>query len=363
MRVILMNTYPMDKTYQDWKEGKTPSHHLWGKIELERRGRVEMEILRFEKYRLLNSIGRFLKIEFLDQQFRTLLNIRKYDIIYAPNGSGTTKLLVILKLLRLLSTPIVIVAHQPQFVAPEQKNRLKINIAKILMLQFDAMVFFSHRMKADTKINYNIPQAESDKKFLHLDWGADNNFYNKFANLTPVKETRYAISAGTTLRDIDTLIEAFREVNFQLRIFTTPFLLPTIKDIPENVTIYSEGTTYKDLLEEYNNARIILVPLKISENPNNTHGLTSLMDVMVMGKPVIITRNKNLDIDVEKEGIGFWANRYDPMHWRKLLNEIIFDENRLEEMGRKSLALYHNKYNAERFAEGLENIFMKVCSK
>lgn len=357
-----MNTYSMDKTYQDWKEGITPSHHLWGKIELERRGRVEMEILKFEKYKFLNALGRFLKIEFLDQQIRTLSNIKKFDIIFAPNGSGTTKLLVLLKLLRLLSTPIVIMAHQPQFFAPE-KGKFKRNIAKILMLQFDAIVFLSQRMRSDTIIDYNIPSSESEKKFLHLDWGADNNFYNKFANLSPVKETGYAISAGTTLRDIDTLIEAFREVNFPLRIFTTPLLLPTTKDIPDNVTIYSEGTTYKNLLEEYNNARIILVPMKISDNPNNTHGLTSLMDVMVMGKPVIITRNKNLDIDVEKEGIGFWANRYDPIHWRTLLNDIIFDEKRLADMGRKSLTLYQSKYNAERFAEGLEKVFIDVHSK
>ncbi len=233
IKVILMNTYSMDKAYKDWKEGITPSHHLWGKIELDKRGRVEMEILKFEKFKFLNTIGRSLKIEFLDQQIRTLLSINKYDIIFAPNGSGTTKLLVVLKLFKLLSTPIVIMAHQPQFVAPEQKSKFKRNIAKFLMFQFDAMVFLSHKMKSDTIVNYNVPLSESDNKFLHLDWGADNDFYKDYANLKPVEETGYAISAGTTQRDIDTLIEAFREVNFPLKIFTTPLLLPTTKDIPK----------------------------------------------------------------------------------------------------------------------------------
>lgn len=363
VKIILLNTYPMDKAYEEWKNNITPSHHLWGKIELDRRGRVYVEILRFEKYKFLNDIGRIFKIEFLDQQIRTLFRIRKYDIIYAPNGSGTTKLLVILKLLKLLSTPIVIMAHQPQFVAPEVNSSFKKKIAKVLMLQFDAMVFMSHQMKADTIVNYNIPVSEAERKFFHLDWGADNAFYQDFANLKPVHQTGFAISAGTTQRDVDTLIEAFRGVDFPLRIFTTPQHLPTIKDIPSNVTIYTEGTTYKNLLEEYNNARIILVPMKISDTPNNTHGLTSLMDVMVMGKPVIITRNRNLDIDVEKEGIGLWANRYDPAHWRILLNDLLFDEERLAAMGTRSMALYKTRYNAENFAEGLEQIFINIHAK
>lgn len=360
VKIILLNTYPMDKAFEEWKKGITPSHHLWGKIELDKRGRVDMEILKFEKYKFLNSLGRILKIEFLDQQIRTLFHIRKYDIIYAPNGSGTSKLLVVLKLLKLLPTPIVIMAHQPQFVAPEQKSRWKKKIAKILMLQFDAMVFMSHKMRSDTVVHYSIPQSAAEMKFMHLDWGADNDFYKEYANLKPVEETTYAISAGTTQRDIDTIIEAFREVDFPLKIFTTPKLLPTTRDIPDNVTVYAEGTTYGNLLEEYNNARIILVPMKISDHPNNTHGLTSLMDVMVMGKPVIITRNRNLDIDVEEEEIGFWANRYDPDHWKVLLNNIIFDEKRLAEMGKKSLALYKTRYNAEKFAEGLEKIFLDI---
>ena len=166
----------MENAYNDWKNGITPSHHLWGKIELDRRGEVLVEILPYEKYKILNKIGKILKIEFLDQQIRTLFLIKKYDAIYAPYGSATTKLLVLLKLLKLIRIPIVAIAHQPQFFMHDG-SRTKRWIAKTLMLQFDALVFLSKKMKADNVVNYNIPIEKAAKKFFHLDWGPDLECY------------------------------------------------------------------------------------------------------------------------------------------------------------------------------------------
>jgi len=349
----------MENAYNDWKNGITPSHHLWGKIELDRRGEVLVEILPYEKYKILNKIGKILKIEFLDQQIRTLFLIKKYDAIYAPYGSATTKLLVLLKLLKLIRIPIVAIAHQPQFFMHDG-SRTKRWIAKTLMLQFDALVFLSKKMKADNVVNYNIPIEKAAKKFFHLDWGPDLEFYKIYEKRTPINNTDFAISAGTTGRDFDTIIEAFRGINFPLRIFTTPSQLPATKDLPPNVTVYSSGITYKNLLAEYNKARIILVPLKIGAHPANTHGLTGLLDVIAMGKPTVITENKNLDLDVEKEGIGYWAKRYDSEHWRNILNTILFDEEELSEMGSKALNLFKNQYNAALFAEGMEKIFLQI---
>jgi len=357
MKVLLLNTYSMEKAFGDWKAGVTPSHHLWGKIELDQLGKIDMQILPHEKYPFLNKIGKFLHIEFLDQQIRTLLILRKIDIIYAPNGSGTTKLLTLLKWLGIIYTPIVVVAHQPQFFAPET-SPLKRRLARLGMAQFDALVYLNKEMMKDNLKIYNIPNKHH-KKYHTLDWGADTKFYEEFSAPTPFNETRFAISAGTTQRDIDTVIEAFRGIDFPLKVYTTPQLLPSVTDIPKNVTIYSEGITYKNLLQEYKMARVILVPMKISDTPNNTHGLTGLLDAMVMGKPIVITRNRYL-IDVEEEGIGCWANRYDPGHWREVLNSFIFDEEKVSEMGYKAREIFHNKYNAEIFAKELQKIFLEV---
>jgi len=359
MKILLINTYSMENAYRDWKNGVTPSHHLWGKIELDRRGKVQVDILPYQKYKFLDRIGKIFKIEFLDQQVRSLLVAHKYDAVYAPYGSATTKFLVLLKFLKLTRIPIVAVAHQPQFFS-HHSNAIKRWIAKISILQYDAMVFLSKKMKADTQVNYHIPAKRAQKMFFHMDWGPDPDFYEKYRKPISVDQTTFAISAGTTGRDFDTLIEAFRGINFPLKIFTTANQLPSVTDIPANVTIHSTGITYKDLLQEYYKARIILVPLKIGADPTNTHGLTGLLDVIAMGKPTIITENKNLDLDVEEEGIGYWAKRYDPEHWRSLLNGILFDEAALTKMGENAMSLFTQTYNATLFAEGMEKIFLQV---
>ena len=41
------------------------------------------------------------------------------------------------------------------------------------------------------------------------------------------------------------------------------------------------------------------------------------MDCLGIGKPVIMTKNPNIDIDIEKEGIGHWVEPGDVEEWKK----------------------------------------------
>lgn len=59
VKVLLVNNYSMENAYSLWEIGKSASHHLWGKIEIEKKGNVEMIIFPHEKNVLLNKIGKF----------------------------------------------------------------------------------------------------------------------------------------------------------------------------------------------------------------------------------------------------------------------------------------------------------------
>ena len=101
-KVLLINSYSFDKIYQDWLDGKSPGHFLFGKIDLEKLEGFQVDILPFEKYPILNKIGKFFRINFLDQQLRVFLLRKKYDIIYAPFPLSNTRLLSLLKYFRIL---------------------------------------------------------------------------------------------------------------------------------------------------------------------------------------------------------------------------------------------------------------------
>ncbi len=359
MKVILLNAYPMDASYELWKQGLYPSQHLWGIIELNRKPGFECIILKHEKYKLLNKIGKFFNIQFLDQQLRALWLLRKCDMIYAPYAAENTKLIVILKLLGLVSKPVVVMVHQPLF-GFNSGNPVKEYFIKKLTLQYDAIVFLSERLKQDLINIMALPPGAADKKLFHLDWGPEEKFYEQYLTPKNPADTDFVISAGHTTRDYDTLIEAFRSINFPLKIYCTPSSMPKTTDIPAHITIYSseKHLSYFDLLKEYNQARIILIP--IAGNFRGTQGLTSMLDVYAMGKPVIITKNPNLDIDIDEAGIGVTVRQGSVEDWKNAVSSILYDYDTLKRMGDNSLALFHKRFNMAEFSNGLAKIFLSV---
>ena len=62
-----------------------------------------------------------------------------------------------------------------------------------------------------------------------------------------------------------------------------------------------KDNTYQKMANLIQNVRVIAIPL---EEQSTLAGLTSLMDCLGFGKPVIITKNPCIDLDIENLGIG-----------------------------------------------------------
>ncbi len=356
MKIILINTYPMDAVFKLWKQGLHPSHHLWGIVELQKNNNYEFIILQHEKYKVLNYIGRLFKIKFLDQQIRALWLLRKCDMIYAPYAAANTKLIIILKFLKIVKKPIIIIVHQP--LLNIKSNTIVNFFIKKLILQYDSIIFLSDKLKNDLIERLAIPFKVYHQKFFNLDWGPDTNFYKTYLPVKDPIDTKFAISAGNTDRDFDTLIEAFKYINFPLKIYCTEHSLPKIKNIPKNVEIISKHISYFDLLKEYDKARLVLIP--ITNNPLGTQGLTGILDVVGMGKPVIMTKNMNVDLDIDKEIIGISVKQGNVEEWVSAVKLILNDYELLTLMSKNSLALGRNKFNMLIFSNELDKIFSET---
>lgn len=359
MKIILSNVYPMDLAYKQWEQGIYPGHHLWGIIGLQKKNDMEVTILKHEKYKLLNRLGDLLHIEFLEQQIRAVWLLRKKDVLYAPYAAANTKFILLLKLLRLLHKPVVIVVHQP-LLGYRTTSPIKKYLIRKLVSQYDSIIFLSKVLKDDLINTLAIAPEEAAQKFHHVNWGPEIDFYKDYSTPKDPRDTHYAISAGHTSRDFDTIIEAFRSIDFKLKIFCTPKSVPTTKHIPDNIEIIADATpiSYLELLKEYDSARMILIPL--TANPGGTEGLTSLLDVFAMGKPVIMTKNPKLDLDIDKEGLGLTVNYGDVEGWIKAVNSIKNDFELLKRMGDNSLELFHTTYNLDLFSQELERIMRKT---
>jgi len=345
----MINTFDLSKAEQLHKQGQAPAHHLFGAIELKRDYNYNVLIPAHEKYSLLNRIGDLFDIQFLDQQLRAISIFREYDLIYAPFAAANTKLLILGKLLGIINKPLVILVHHPLFGTPH--NRLKRWIARKLILKYDKVIFLSEQIRSEIINSYQIDVAHSADHFFSSNLGTDLNFYNKFISSSERTSPHSLISSGNSGRDFDILIAASKKLKVPIKIYCKPGSYPTSSSIPDHVEILSGEFPYDHICRDLVNASIVLIPL--SAESEGMVGLTSLLEALALGKPVIMTKNNYINVDFEKENIGLTVNEGDIDGWVQAISSLLEDQLRLKEMGENSLRLAREKFNSNLFAQDL----------
>jgi len=355
MKVIFINNYSMDWAWEKWKQKEYPGHHLWGAAHFHENG-VDIEIIPHEKYLILKKISS--KIKFLgdlDQQIRILFRRPHYDIVYS-GCQYNTFLLSIMRSMGLFKKPIVALIHHP--VKSILKNKL---IFTVLYGGHDKLVCLSSQVKKQLEDEFDVPIWKLDL----IEWGVDLSFYDIEETHTLGDEPAFIVSAGKTYRDHDTLVKAFINQNYNLRLYCSEESAPTISALSPNIKIqYNHQTnnviSYTNLLAEYKRAYAVAIPLNAS---SNLAGLTSLLDAMAMGKAVIMTRNRYIDIDIEKEGIGIWVEEKDVKGWQQAISYLVEHPSETMEMGKRGRNLCETKYNLEVFSSNLANILKGALEK
>lgn len=360
MNVLLVNNYSMERAYNLWSKGLSGSHHVWGKVELDRNSEVNMIVFPHEKYKWINSLGGFFGITHLDQQVRILFHLKSFDILYAPYFLSNIKFLLFLKFLGVFKKPIVVTIHQPFGIA-YQNNFMAKRISRWILNNLDAAVFLSSPLKDKILKNLNLEKDSNSESFSTAQWGPDIDYYEKFClTRLPFSSCDYFISAGHTDRDFELLIEAFRDLPYRLKIFCTPTTIPKTTVIPPNVEIDWEITFSKDLIPFYQKSIAILIPMKFPPEKEGCQGMTSIQDVLTFGKPTIVTTNSCLNVDVEKEGFGFNVDMHDVNGWKEKLEILATNSEIWESMSKNATQVFRNKVNSELFANHLEKVFVRV---
>jgi len=104
----------------------------------------------------------------------------------------------------------------------------------------------------------------------------------------------------------------------------------------------------------YKDAYAIAIPLNETDA---LAGLTSLMDAMAMGRPVIMTRNPYVDIDIDALGIGIWVDTGDISGWKSAISKLLADPMMALEMGERARRLCEKGFNIRQFSKNLALVF------
>jgi len=91
-------------------------------------------------------------------------------------------------------------------------------------------------------------------------------------------------------------------------------------------------------------------------------GLTSVVDALALGKPLVMTRNKWLDLDPEAEGFGLTVAPNDVEGWRQAVTMILGDSSLRERMSQAARDVAQ-RLNMTLFAKGLAGMLHQVVTK
>lgn len=256
-----------------WKEGKNPSHWLYGACEMEEDGHEV--IWKQEQYNLFNDLS--------------LIKRHKPDIVFIPNlNLQAHKLLLLLAAFNGIRIPIFAYLHH----TPNGGNGSKKILYRLLLKGVRHLFFLSELTMQESIEGKYIQKGKCSVP----GWGADMNFFAKVSTT----DNGYFVSTGKEQRDFDTLIEAFRHTGVPLKIITCKShagnnfenLPERCKNIPNIEVIITENNSnaYPMMVQAMADAKALVCPLR-QDKLNYCVGLSTIADAEGLQKPLIITRN------------------------------------------------------------------------
>ena len=339
MKVYFYHTQDLNMIHKKWKEGRFPGHFLYGATHLPEEG-IEVVL---HKYKSIPS-----RCRLMWYVAWSILTCREhFDAIYATHWDGL-ELIIFLRALHLYRRPIIIWHHQPIM---EADSKMREMTARWFYKGIDHMFFFSERLIQES---LKSPKANPDRMPV-CTWGADLVSYDRLMKEYPVEEHVGFVSTGKEKRDMPTLIRAFSATGQELNIYIAynacgDNYVEILNDLRPSANVhinFIKGFIPNELAQKVWAAKFVVI---CCQETNYTVGLTTLVEALAFGLPVISTRNETYPFDIEAEGVGITVPYYDSVAWEKAIRFLVSNPEEAEEMGRKARELAERTFNLENCA-------------
>jgi glycosyltransferase involved in cell wall biosynthesis len=350
IRLAVINNYDLERVENEVNNNEVPEHLLFGTNYLRGLGHTvtffsTTKSNQNRNYRLSNKFFSILHINNVEVQREIFKRKTEFDFILCLCGE-VSEWLYLKSLKGQISIPILTLYHHPlpKGILDPFRNLFR----KLLFCNQKKILCLSRSVASSYNRVLGKNVAES------IAWGVDYKFYDRITNnKCGGKNSFLALSCGRTSRDISTFCSAIQIARVHGHVICQKDQINSdivaSKFLSIETTNYSGKTkdnTYHMMAKMIESVRVIAIPL---EKQETLAGLTSLLDCLGFGKPVIMTRNPCIDIDIEKEGIGIWVNPYDIDDWVNALKW--YSENELEAkiMGQRAKE-FATRYSSRNFA-------------
>lgn len=352
MKVYFYHTQDLQRIDKSWKAGQFPGHFLYGATHLERHG---IDVV-MHKHKNIQSRAHLM----LYVAWRVFTCRQHIDAIYATHWDGL-ELIIFLRALHLYRHPIILWHHQPIVKADSSLREM---LAQVFYRGIDHMFFFSEAL-----IQESLKSSKArEQRMQVVHWGADLDYYDRIMQEYPVAEHKGFISTGKEKRDMPTLIRAFSATGHPLDIYIAykacgDNYLEILGDLRPSANIriqFIKGLIPHELAQKVWAAKFVAI---CCQETNYTVGLTTLVEALALGLPVISTRNHTFPFDIEREGVGILVPYYDSVAWEKAIRYLSTDEETATRMGQKARQLAERLYNLDTCTAEVAEAIKNVCHK
>ena len=325
--------YSLAGIREDCREGRMPMHHLWGLEALEEAG-IDVAVLGSPQYLWLDLVTSITRHRFGDlNREMTLASASRQsraDVVVCAETSFA-KGLGLLRRLRILRTPLVGVLHP---YAPQQRW------VRYCLGGFDHMICLTRQTERDAR-----PWFPNDR-LSRAGMGPDIGWPGYQS-----RDLGRVVSTGRTHRDLRLLADASEQARVPLTLHDPPHLPPSANRADKSKAPY--GEVMRDLCE----AAVVAIPLSRTDG---CFGITELNDALALGKPILMTRNANIDVDIEQIGCGRWVDPGDLSGWTDGLRELMSDPHLRHSMGERGREYAQREWNHRSFGDHLVKVVFSV---
>lgn len=341
MTAYFYHTQDTERIVREWKEGTFSSHFLYGALQLSDYGIEVVWHHQRHTYKRLRDM--------FVATWKVLTCRKHYEVLYATHTLGIEPI-ILLRALRLYRRPIIAWHHQPIVKA---KNPLREALARLFYHGIDHMIFFSDKLMQDSLLS----KKADPSRMSMVHWGADLDYYDNLQNdgLHPIQ----FISTGKELRDFETLLKAFQKTGLPLTLYAEKKRKAYFEALhpAENIELhYGDRPIPHEIALKVAQSRCVCI---CCQKSNYTVGLTTVVEALALGLPILCTHNPQMPIDIEAEGCGFWIEAKDVEGWKEKLRYIADHTEEAQMMGRKGRALAEQYYNVRQCGKEVANIIMK----
>ena len=191
--------------------------------------------------------------------------------------------------------------------------------------------------------------TDSASQVTVIPQGVDTLFYDP-ARANAMQQAPYVLSVGAEMRNYALFLDAVRRLSTPVVLKASSTWMRQMREMPRvlppNVTLLERRLSYVALRDLYGGASVVVVPL---HDTPQAAGITTILEAMSMGQPVVVTRSRGLP-DGLVSGDNCIIVEPDPDALSLAIAVLLEDPAELQAMGRRGRRFVMDRYRLEHHA-------------